>query len=140
MYTSDSRLKKHLLCQLAGTVFLALFGAVYEAFSHGVYSCFMIYAFAFPLILGVTLYTVLLCRNKFPDRVFLNLWNAAVAALSAGSVFQGVLEIYGTTNSLIAVYPIVGGLLLLLALLHALRHNEAEAKRFGSCTGSDDYH
>lgn len=48
--------------------------------------------------------------------VFLNLWNSGVACLSVGCVFQGVLAIYGTTNSLIVVYPITGGLLMLLAL------------------------
>ena len=37
---------------LSVTVFSALFGAVYELFSHGVYSYCMIYAFAFPLLLG----------------------------------------------------------------------------------------
>lgn len=120
-------------CHLAGTVFLALFGAVYEVFSHGVYSYFMIYAFVLPLILGVALYTELLGRNRFPDRVFLNLWNAGVAALSAGSVLQGVLEIYGTSNSLIVVYPAVGGALLILALLHALRQHTAARKASSYC-------
>ena len=47
---------------------------------------------------------------------FLNLWNAGVACLSVGSVFQGVLAIYGTTNALIVVYPIAGGILMLLGL------------------------
>jgi hypothetical protein len=41
-------MKKFLLQQLAATLFFAFFGAVYEAFGHGVYSYFMIYAFAFP--------------------------------------------------------------------------------------------
>ena len=39
----------YLLCM----VLCALFGAVYERFSHGVWSCFMVYAFAFPLLLGL---------------------------------------------------------------------------------------
>lgn len=37
--------------------------------------------------------------------------------LSVGSVFQGALEIYGTTNSLSIVYPIAGGALLLASIL-----------------------
>ena len=60
MYTSAELLKKHLLFNLSGTLFLVLFGAVYESFSHGVYSYFMLYAFAIPLVFGVTLYAVLL--------------------------------------------------------------------------------
>ncbi len=31
------------------SLFCLLFGAVYELFSHGVYSMYMIYAFVFPL-------------------------------------------------------------------------------------------
>lgn len=117
MYTSADLLKKHLLYNLAGTLFLVLFGAVYELFSHGVYSYFMLYAFVFPLVCGVTLYTVLLLAGKPPRRAFLNLWNSAIAAFSVGSIFQGVLEIYGTTNALSAVYPICGGVLAAAALL-----------------------
>ena len=117
MYTSVNVLKKHLVFNLAGTLFLVLFGAVYEMFSHGVFSFFMLYAFAVPLVFGVTLYLVLLFLGKYPDRVFLNLWNSAIAAFSAGSVFQGVLEIYGTTNSLIIVYPIAGCVLAASALV-----------------------
>ena len=117
MYTSASVLKKHLVFNLAGTLFLVLFGAVYEMFSHGVFSFFMLYAFAVPLVFGVTLYLVLLFLGKYPDRVFLNLWNSAIAAFSAGCVFQGVLEIYGTTNSLMIVYPIAGCVLAASALV-----------------------
>ena len=117
MYTSVNVLKKHLVFNLAGTLFLVLFGAVYEMFSHGVFSVFMLYAFAVPLVFGVTLYLVLLFLGKYPDRVFLNLWNSAIAAFSAGCVFQGVLEIYGTTNSLMIVYPIAGCVLAASALV-----------------------
>ena len=117
LYTSANVLKKHLVFNLAGTLFLVLFGAVYEMFSHGVFSFFMLYAFAVPLVFGVTLYLVLLFLGKYPDRVFLNLWNSAIAAFSAGCVFQGVLEIYGTTNSLMIVYPIAGCVLAASALV-----------------------
>ena len=117
MYTSDISLKRNLLGNIAGTVFLALFGAVYELFSHEVYSYFMIYAFAVPLMLGVMPYALLLISRKVPGRAALNLWNSGIAALSVGCVFRGVLEIYGTTNSLGAVYPIVGSLLLTIGLI-----------------------
>ena len=113
-------LKKHLLFNVIGTAFLGLFAAVYEAFSHGVYSYFMLFAFAIPLVMGVLPYTLLLIKEKYPDRIFLNLWNSAIAALSMGSVFAGVLAIYGTTNSLIIVYPIAGGVLMLLSLISLL--------------------
>ena len=117
MSTSVDLLKKHLVFNLAGTLFLVLFGAVYETFSHGVFSFYMLYAFTIPLVFGVTLYLILLFAKKVPGRVFLNLWNSAIAAFSAGSVFQGVLEIYGTTNSLVIVYPICGCILAVSALV-----------------------
>ena len=77
----------------------------------------MVFAFAVPLALGVLPYTALLIAKKYPWRVFLNLWNSGIAALSVGSVFQGVLEIYGTTNPLIIVYQVAGGLLLAAAVI-----------------------
>ena len=74
-------------------MFLALFGAVYELFSHEVYSYFMIYAFAVPLMLGVMPYALLLISRKVPGRAALIPWNSGIAALSVGCVFRGVLEI-----------------------------------------------
>ncbi len=117
MCTSEKTLKTNFQQHFAGMIFLALFGAFYEAFSHGVYSYFMTYAFAIPLLLGVTLYAILLAKKKYPSLVFLRLWNAGTVVLSWGSVYEGVLEIYGTTNRLMIVYPIAGGLLLASGLI-----------------------
>lgn len=118
-----AQLKKHLLYNIIGTIFLAFFGAVYEVFSHQVYSYFMVYAFAIPLMMGVLPYAILLLKEKYPGKMFLNLWNTASATLSIGSVFAGVLAIYGTTNSLIIVYPIVAGILILISLASLLVGN-----------------
>ncbi|MBE5969456.1 MAG: hypothetical protein E7242_04410 [Lachnospiraceae bacterium] len=110
-------LKKHLLYNIIGTILLALLGAIYELFSHGVYSYFMIYAFAIPLVMGVLFYAVLLFKGKSPGKVFLYFWNTSIAAFGIGCAFAGVLEIYGTSNSLIIVYPIAGAVLMILGLL-----------------------
>ncbi len=110
-------MQKNILAHLIAAVFLAFVGAVYEHFSHGVYSYYMIYGFGFPLVMGAVLYTILLMKGKHPRRVFLNLWNSAIAAFSVGSVFAGVLAIYGTTNALVVVYPIAGGALALAAVV-----------------------
>ena len=117
MCISESDLKKYLLGNIFGTVFLALFGAIYEVFSHEVYSYYMIYAFALPLVLGVLPSALLLFRGKLPPRAAALLWNYGIAALSVGCVFRGVLEIYGTTNSLRVIYPIAGAALLTAALI-----------------------
>lgn len=91
------------------SVFCAFFGAVYEYFSHGVYSYFMLYAFAFPLVGGVLpFFTIAFSGCGVPRRISLNLYHSGIAAWTVGSIFQGVLEIYGTTNRLAAVYWIAG--------------------------------
>lgn len=94
------------------TVFSALFGAVYELFSHGVYSYYMIYAFAFPLLLGVLpFFEMWKSGRAFPDGIAAQLIHAGIAALCVGSIVQGIIEIYGTENVLISMYWIVGGML-----------------------------
>lgn len=96
------------------SLFCALFGAVYERFSHEVYSYYMIYAFAFPLLggavpcLGLGLY-----RRALPGRAARGLHHAGIAPLTVGSLLQGALEIYGTSNRLVAVYWWLGAALLL---------------------------
>ena len=110
-------LKKHLVFNIAAALFLLAFGYIYESFSHGVHSPFMTYAFTVPLLAGAGVYAVLLAAKKYPARATVLLWNSCIAAFSVGSVFKGVLDIYGTTNSLIFVYPAAGGALLLAALV-----------------------
>ena len=100
----------------AGT---ALFGAVYECFSHQVYSKAMIFAFLIPL-LGECLPGLLLGRlspQRRPGAGSRWLWGAGLTVLTAGSLFRGVLEIYGTTSRLGAVYWAVGFALCLAAVL-----------------------
>lgn len=87
-----------------------LFGSVYEHFSHGVYSGYMLYAFVFPLAGGTLPYFAISLSGgrHVPGRLAANLYNSGLAALTMGSIFQGVLDIYGTTNGLTAVYWLVG--------------------------------
>lgn len=89
----------------------------------------MIYAFAVPLLLGVLPDAVLLLRKRRVGRGALSLWNYGIAMLSVGSVFQGALEIYGTTNSLSIVYPIAGGALLLAGMLCHLKVRHSNRKK-----------
>ena len=117
MYTSERDLKKSLLLNVIGTAFLALLGAIYELFSHEVYSYFMIYAFAIPLMLGALPCALLLIYKKNPPGSSLKLWNAGITTLAVGCAFRGALDIYGTTNLLVIAYPTVGAILLAAALI-----------------------
>lgn len=101
------------------TVFCALFGAVYEYFSHEVYSYHMIYAFAFPLVLGVLPCLTLCCFVGIfpPGRLSENLYNAGVGTLTAGSIIRGVFDIYGTSSPLTVVYYITGICLIIAGII-----------------------
>ncbi len=115
MYTSDinenkNRALKTSAIFLGASLFTGLLGAIYELFSHEVYSYFMIYAFAFPLVGGTLPYLLLgLSKAKrYPNAVCRNLYHAGIATLTVGSIMRGVLDIYGTTNSLTNIYWFVG--------------------------------
>ena len=103
---------------LLATVLCALFGAVYESFSHGVYAYGMLYAFAIPLLGG--LLPALLFLNSgidLPHETSRLLWHFGISALTTGSLFCGALEIYGTGSRLTMVYWMTGGACMLLSLL-----------------------
>lgn len=119
MYTSaDIMLKKICRGYITASAAVAASGAVYELFSHGVYSYYMIYAFAPVLLLGALPAVILLCRGGFvPTKLGFELYNAGIATLTAGSFIKGVLDIYGTSNGLVAVYPVVGAILLIFGAL-----------------------
>ena len=110
-----SRTLRHSGGNLLAALFTALFGGIYEYFSHNVMSYYMVYAFALPMLSGIFLLYSAIRGKKQPDRRTLNILNSATATLTVGNVFQGVLEIFGTTHILWFIYPTVGGLLLIAA-------------------------
>ena len=96
----------------------AVIGLVYEIFSHGVWSVFMVGAFAVPLALGVLPNLIIaLFRMKTPGMAAENLYACGVATLTLGSLLTGVLQIYGTTNDLIQYYWLVGIGFVLLGII-----------------------
>ena len=115
--------------------FCALFSAVYEYFSFGVYAAAMICVFLYPL-LGGALPALVLYRLRFTppqDAVWVWLYRCGLATLTVGSIVQGVLDIYGTENNLTVWYWFVGcglciinGILYIIHLFHA-RTNILEA-------------
>ena len=123
MFTSETKRERtHFFkagfVYLIAAVFCALFGAVYEHYSHEVYSYYMIYAFAFPLVLGtLPFFIIYSCKKIKPlSRLAENLYNAGVGTLTVGSIIKGVLIIYGTTNNLTYLYWILGTGLICFAI------------------------
>ena len=109
---------KQSLKYLAASLFLAVFGLIYEHFSHEVYSYYMMYAFLLPLAGGAlpTLLLALYSGETFPGWLPQQLWATGIAVLSIGCIFAGVLEIYGTTHYLLRIYWIVGAAFLITAI------------------------
>lgn len=146
MFTSDinsnrrSALKTALIYLIASIV-CAVFGAIYEIFSHGVYSGYMIYAFAFPLLCGTLPFLLLnycsapkeessrngrmpkengirsFLQSRYPGKAARNLYHSAVITFTIGSFMTGILEIYGTTNQLLSIYWFAGAALILAAII-----------------------
>ena len=101
-----------MVVYLAVSGFCGLFSLVYEYFSHGVYSPWMVFLFAWPLLGGAVPYAVLAWRGN--RRVSpITSWarlahHCAVASLTVGACISGVLDIYGTTSVWTPVYWAAG--------------------------------
>ena len=112
-------LNKRLIIYVSVTLFCGIFSYVYEHFSHGVVSTYMVWLFTVPLVLGVLpeligrLAPRLRSRSEWA-KIFQNF---AVATLATGSTLQGVIEIYGTTSPHTIYYLGAGVILLVLAIV-----------------------
>ena len=136
LYTSDTEYKNRTgsadllrsgTAYLIASALVAAAGWMYELFSHGVYSNYMIYAFMVPLACGALpdiLAATRGCRSKKRSGSSASgLRLAAVVTLTAGSLIKGVLDIFGTTNRLLVVYPIIGLALAIAALIAFIWQN-----------------
>ena len=120
--SNTKKIKTYVKLFLGGSVFFGIFAFIYEMFSHEVYSNAMIFSFAIPLMLGLfpmlLLFFILLRRGHFTiSSTGLQLYAGGVFMLTVGSVMKGVLEIYGTTNQKIVMFPILGIVLLIAGVL-----------------------
>ena len=113
---------------LEATAVCAVIGLIYELFSHGVWSAYMGFGFLVPLVLGaLPNFLIWLAGAKAPRPAAEVLYACGVATLTVGSLLNGVLAIYGTTNTLIRLYPLIGGLLAFLgAILYITQKKKAE--------------
>lgn len=122
MSTSDIKRNRGLktaFVYLLITLFCILFGAVYEYFGRGVWSYFMIYNFVFPLVFGVLVFFIIGLKGVrlYPNAASALCYHGFIASLTLGFIMKGVLDIYGTTNHLLYVYFVLGGLLFIAALV-----------------------
>lgn len=136
MSTLDTKsLKKQSKVYLIASISCIIFAIIYELFSHEVYSNYMVFSFLIPLVFGLGISILLYFINRKDDtlnprRIGNRLYNAGIATLTFGSIFNGVLEIYGTTNSKIYVYLIVRNSIGIMRLYRLCNKNYKKLKMF----------
>ena len=108
------------------TAFCLVFFLIYRIFSHNVYSVFMTYLFAWPLVLGLVPALILLIlktKNQvayyghIPSRGCLNLYRSGIAILTMSSLLKGVLEIAGTGSAFQLVMWPAGAFFLVAGII-----------------------
>ena len=113
MFTSEKISKnvmRTLYIYIGITLFVVLFSTIYEINSHKVYSADMVFAFIYPLIFGVGMYTLLrfIPIARVPGIIPATIYNFGAAMLTVRSIFIGVLKIYGTTNrAMVVIYTVL---------------------------------
>ena len=113
---NKKRFKETVISYTQITIFFFIFSRIYEAFSFGETSVHMHYLFAVPLVGGILLTMFLKVLPQF-SRMSLNLWNSAVAILTTGTLFRGIVNISGRSTTLDALYWYVGIGFVILPLL-----------------------
>ena len=126
MFTSEKNRKallRTLIIYVCLTAVTAIFGSIYEVYSHNVYSTHMYFAWCFPLI-GVAIYALLffLPIKRVPNMLTACVYNFGVAMLTMRSIFIGVIEIYGTSNKpMVTTYTVLSIVFLITgAILYAI--------------------
>jgi len=108
------------------SLLLIVFAIIYESFSHGVYSNYMIFSFIIPFIYG---FCGSFLINIGCSKLGNTFYNLGIITLSIGSVFKGILEIYGTTNILLYVYIVVGLFMAIIGIIVYLYEYKNDTKR-----------
>lgn len=122
MFTSEKISKnvmRALYIYIGVTLFIGLFSTIYEINSHKVYSASMVFAFIYPLVLGVGMYTLIrfLPTKRVPGMAPATIYHFGVAMATVRSIFIGVLEIYGTTNrAMVNIYTVLAIVFVLVGL------------------------
>ena len=98
----------------------AVFSAIYEYFSHEVYSPWMVGLCAVPLLTGSLPAMAITQTRVHIGWVASQLWACAVLTLTLGCCFAGVLEIYGTTSPWLPLFFVVSAALMLGSILSQL--------------------
>ena len=114
--SNKKRFTKTVVSYTLITIFFFAFSRIYESFSFGETSVHMHYLFAIPLVGGIIL-AILLKALPYFSRLGLNLWNSAVAIVTTGTLFRGIVNLSGRSTTLDALYWYVGIAFAVIAIL-----------------------
>ena len=116
---SHGRTAIRYLAAAAGCV---LFAVVYAQFSHGVYSPYMTYMFAIPLVGGFLPALCLKLAKAAPlPLAARQAWGLALAALTVASCLRGIFEIAGTGSAFLPVYLVAAAAFAAIALISLVK-------------------
>ena len=107
---------KKTISYLFLSLFIFVFSQIYEYFSHGVYSNYMLYAFLIPFLgLSVPSFLLHALKKALPANSRF-LWQSGISTLTVGSIYKGILEIYGTNGYFEFPYLFIGAALCIAAI------------------------
>ena len=124
-----------MLMYLGITAFIALFGCVYEQFSHNVHTFYMWFAWIWVLGFGFVPYLLLylLPIKQMPGYLTECVYNFGVAMITFRSIYKGVIIIYNTTGddmimayTVLAIIGLASG--LVLYIIGLLLNKKQESK------------
>lgn len=130
---NNNQLKKTIWVYLGLSAAAVAIDQVYGVFSHGVDSVAMTWMFLFPLLGGALFYFIIqtFLSNKTRSagfRIFANIYNSGIAALTLASLLKGILEIAGTDSPYLKYFYLSGELFiaagLLILLIIAIKTNK----------------
>jgi hypothetical protein len=114
--------RRTIVVYLAGALVCVCITNIYALFGHGVRSASMDFMFLYPLLCGAAVY--LLAHLLFPTlgrrrlyRAACNLYNSGIAAITAGAMLRGIVEIAGTDSDWIPLFRYAGCCFLVVAVL-----------------------
>lgn len=83
------------------TLFCLVVFLVYNIFSHGVYSNYMTFLFAWPLLLGLvpSILIAFIPALREPSHLTKAIYHAGLASVTVSSLLRGIFDIAGTASS-----------------------------------------
>lgn len=119
MHTLDIKkiYKKTLVAYILSTIICIIFAFIYNLYGRGVTSVYMTFSFVYSAVLGVLVYFLLYKFWLVYNRVAYNIYNAAIATLTTGSILKGILYISGVGSKYPKYYFELGFFLIIISII-----------------------